>query len=194
MLFPVTDWPCKRADTGELIHKPGKRDPHGWQEAHEAALHTSSLGRRGEKGDALEEIKYNGWSTKAASPFGELLWMKRSFFSCFSICFLHLELLGLLKVHMCCRVVLCCRFLFLSPLTVVGQRHLRYTCTKHNISEELNRRIKNYGAFPGKDGFTTRFDFAKKRGKMVCRSPRTCVAFVLIADLQILECCFSHGR
>ncbi len=180
MLFPVTDWACKRADTGKLIHKPGKRDPHSWQEAHEATLHKANSGQHGEKGDVLEEIKYNSWSTKAASLFCELQWMRRLFFLCFGICFLHLELLGLFKVRVCAcgRAVLCRHLLF--PLTVVGQRHLCYTCTKHDISEELNRRIKNYGAFPGKDGFTTRFDFAKKRGKMVCHGPP--LSFSLITN------------
>ncbi|ELR21853.1 uncharacterized protein ACA1_386820 [Acanthamoeba castellanii str. Neff] len=87
---------------------------HRWQEAHKVALHKASLGQHGEKGNALKEIKYNSWSTKAASLF------------------------------------------------VVQQRHLQYMCMKHDINEELNKHINNYGAFLGKDGFTTCFNFTKK--------------------------------
>ncbi len=39
---------------------------------------------------------------------------------------------------------------------------------KHDISDKLNRRIKNYHAFPSKSSFSTHFDFPKRKGKMVC--------------------------
>lgn len=91
MLFLVRDWLCKWADSGKLIHKPGKRDPHGWQEAHEVVLHKASSGQGGEKGDVLEEIKYNQGHQSIWQAF---------------------------------------------------------------LDEVLNRCIKNYSAFPGKDSFT----------------------------------------
>jgi hypothetical protein len=40
----------------------------------------------------------HGWGQQV-SPFWELLWMHESFYNCFGICLLHIEHLGLLKVH-----------------------------------------------------------------------------------------------
>ncbi len=52
---------------------------------------------------------------------------------------------------------------------------------KHNISDELNRRIKNYNAFPSKSGFVMRFNFMKRKGKMV-------LSFQFQLITQILTC------
>lgn len=139
MFFRYTKWPCMRKDTGEEIRKPGKRNPDSYHDRHTEAIRKATSGRLGTVGEGKDDLKYNGWSTKAPSPFWDLLWMRQSFFLCFGICLLHLELLGNVK------------------------RHLRYMCVKNDISAELNQRIKRYSLFPSKSSFATLFSFAKGR-------------------------------
>ena len=72
---------------------------HLVQGEHERALRNAASGKRGVVGPAEAKIMYNGWSTQHASPFRDLLWMRRSFYQCFGICLLHIEFLGLVKVR-----------------------------------------------------------------------------------------------
>jgi hypothetical protein len=99
MFFPFTTWPCTREDTGEVIRKPGLRNPDRFHDRHNDAIRKARSGEQVTVGEGKEELMYYGWSTKAPSPFWKLLWMRRSFFLCFGICLLHLELLGNIKVH-----------------------------------------------------------------------------------------------
>jgi hypothetical protein len=84
---------------GATIPRPGKWNPEGWHDLHQEALKKADTGQCSERGQVAKTIKHNRWSTKVTSPFWDLLWMQQSFFLCFSICFLHLQLLGLFKVH-----------------------------------------------------------------------------------------------
>jgi hypothetical protein len=54
-------------------------------------------GKLGTKAAAKESLTAHGWSKKL-SPLWELLWMRTSFYSCFAICVLHNQFLGLVKV------------------------------------------------------------------------------------------------
>ena len=65
---------------------------------HVAALQDSNGGVCGKVGLANKKIKVNGWA-REVSLFWGLLWMRTLFYNCFSICLLHIEHLGLLKVH-----------------------------------------------------------------------------------------------
>ncbi|ELR15290.1 uncharacterized protein ACA1_220490 [Acanthamoeba castellanii str. Neff] len=163
MFFRYTKWPCMRKDTGEEIRKPGKRNPDSYHNRHTEAIRKATSGRLGTVGEGKDDLKYNGWSTKAPSPFWDLLWMRQSFFLCFGICLLHLELLGNVK------------------------RHLRYMCVKNDISAELNQRIKRYSLFPSKSSFTTRFDFTKKNKKGVA----SLTGGEMESLLQVLEVCLK---
>jgi hypothetical protein len=66
---------------------------------HARTLKLSRSKLRGKIGQANRAIRSNGWSQNI-SVFWELLWMRPTFYKCFGICFLHLELLGLLKVDL----------------------------------------------------------------------------------------------
>jgi hypothetical protein len=84
---------------GNMLCKPLLRNYDGVHVLHQAVLNnTWGYGERGSVGMVTDEIKYQGWSKKSASPFWDLLWMRPSFYQCFGICLLHLELLGLVKV------------------------------------------------------------------------------------------------
>jgi hypothetical protein len=99
MLFPFTSWPCKQHGSNQTIPKPGKQNPNSWHVRHKEAIMKSRSQVVGVVGKGRDTLKYRGWSTKATSPFCELLWMRCSFFLCFRICTLHLKLLGNVKVH-----------------------------------------------------------------------------------------------
>ncbi len=75
--------------------------------AHAQALADAGSGMQGLVGPAQEQISSNGWSTQTVSPFWSLLWMRQSFYKCFGICFLHLELLGLVKVRGLYHILTC---------------------------------------------------------------------------------------
>jgi hypothetical protein len=49
---------------------------------------------------------------------------------------------------------------------------------KHDISDKLNQRIKQYNVLPGKSSFAMRFDFVKRKGKRV-RSPLSALIEIL---------------
>jgi hypothetical protein len=94
--FKVSKWPT--TINSQRVEKPARRGHFGTVTAeHTNTLDESHSGVRGVVGAANQKIKLNSWS-QDVSIFWELLWMHPSFYKCFSICFLHLELLGLLKV------------------------------------------------------------------------------------------------
>jgi hypothetical protein len=98
MLFPETEWPVNVG--GVTVNQPQHRgDFWSVYSQHVAAIRDVASGEHGVVGAARRTIKYNGWSARS-SPFWELLWMRASFYSCFGICLLHLEHLGLLKVRL----------------------------------------------------------------------------------------------
>jgi hypothetical protein len=99
MLFVESQWPTTIND--EHLEQPPQRGNYYMVcEQHKKALAdtTSALGVHGAIGRARDKIKANSWGQES-SPFWELLWMRASFYDCFTICLLHLEHLGLLKVH-----------------------------------------------------------------------------------------------
>jgi hypothetical protein len=95
-------WLCTHKDMGEVIVKLGSCNPDCFHDCHVDAIRKARLGEQVMVGEGKEELMYYRWSTKAPSPFWELLWMQRSFFLCFGICLLHLELLGNIKVRQFC--------------------------------------------------------------------------------------------
>jgi hypothetical protein len=75
MLFKSMEWPHTIFKTGATIPRLGKWNPKGWHDLHQEALKKVDTGQCSERGQAAKTIKYNRWSTKATSPFWDLLWM-----------------------------------------------------------------------------------------------------------------------
>ena len=75
MFFPHTKWPCTQEDTGDVIRKPGSRNPDHFHNCHMDAIWKANSGEQGMVHEGKDELMYYGWSTKVPSPFWELLWM-----------------------------------------------------------------------------------------------------------------------
>lgn len=176
--FAATCWPIKV--DGQPLPSPQPRGAYNpnlhaekvEQSCTEKRGHTRNTSKKGDKGKARMFLKELGWSKKEVSPFWELLWMRHSFYQCFGICLLHIELLGLVKVHSTC-VSKGEHILTLNFVAHLNgaQRHLQFTCNKNNIKKELNKRFRALPPFPGKQGFSTQVKLVKNKPSKVLHKP-----------------------